>query len=83
MRPPTKRNAGTAPGGFGKAVQEANPNNTASRHVAQAARPFAVVIDGKRLGMLWRHYADIREAQRAAANLRAIGMHARVEEPAK
>lgn len=47
--------------------------------VAMSAPVFRVVIDGNRSVVRWNEYSHIREAQRAAVNLRALGMTARVE----
>jgi hypothetical protein len=42
---------------------------------------FRVVIDGKRIGQLWRKYERRADAQAACARLRALGMDARVVAP--
>ena len=77
MRPGTKRNAGSDPGGFVETVRQTSSHSTPRR--ADDQRRFAVIIRCFGRDRLWSRYSDPMRAERDCSLLLRHGFDACVE----
>lgn len=77
--PPTKRNAGAAPGGEAT-TSKGKPTATGTSAQAPDPRPFSIVIWGARCRE-WSRYATFEQADDQVRALRKHGLDAHIEGP--